>query len=210
MSTPGAAVWQNTKSRLRDILTYLPLFFRSPITSIQRVPDWDFGNALLLLVLITIPSGILGGIVARNMMTVLWGIFLLPVITVFITAILAIGFYYVFTALFRTQVDPARLFLTVVLASIPFLALRIFVPIIPLFSLIGVILSALLLTVGVVDNFSLPRQKVFKLMGGLIAVFFIFWMYQTIQSSRRKTDYSKEISAETLQQLREELEKETE
>ncbi|HEX4924698.1 MAG TPA: YIP1 family protein [Bdellovibrionales bacterium] len=210
MSTPGAAVWQNTKSRLRDILTYLPLFLRSPVASIQRVPDWDFVNALLLLVLITIPSGILGGIFARNIMTILWGIFLLPFITVFITAILAIGFYYTFMALFRAQVDPAKLFLTIVLASIPFLVLRILVPVIPLFSLIGVVLSAVLLTVGVTDNFNLPKQKVFKLMGGLIAVFFIFWIVQTIQSSRRKTDYSKEIPAETLQQLKEELEKETE
>jgi hypothetical protein len=204
----ATSVLQNTRSRLRDLLIYFPVFLRNPIVSIKRVPEWDISNAVLLLVLVTIPSGILSGVISRNIMTMLWGIFLLPIITVLITSTAAVGFYYIFLVLFRRQVDPVKLYVLVVLSSIPFLALRILVPIAPPLSILAVLAAGALFTVGAVENFQLPRPKVYKLMGSLFVVFFVFWIYQTIQSSRRKADYSKEISPETLQQLKEEMERE--
>lgn len=206
MSTAGAEAWEKTKSRLRDIALYLPMFFRSPIPSIQRVPDWDFVNAVLLLIVVTIPSGVLSGIIARNMMNILWGIFLLPITALILTTLVAAGFYYLFMAIFRVTVDPAKLFLIVVLASMPFLALRILVPIFPFLVPIGVGLSGLLLIVGFADNFRLPRQQILKLMGVCFAVFMVFWIIQTIQDTSRKSDLRKEIPSDALQQLEKEFE----
>jgi hypothetical protein len=200
------ATWDRAKSRLRDIAAFLPLFLRSPVASIQRVPDWDFVNALLLLVLITIPSGILSGVISRNVMTILWGIFLLPITTVIFTVMITAGFYYLFIALFRVKVDPTKLFLTVVLSAVPFLALRILVPVLPPLAPLGVALSGLLLTVGIAENFRLPRQHVMKLMGACFAVFFVFWIFQMIQSTGRPRNLNKEIPADALQQLEKEME----
>jgi len=198
--------WEKAKSRLRDIGFYLPMFFRSPVASIQRVPDWDFTNAILLLILVTIPSGILSGVISRNLMTILWGIFLLPVTSLVFTALIAAGFYYLFMAIFRVKVDPVKLFLTVVLASIPFMVIRIVVPVLPPLLPFGVLLSGLLLIVGFVDNFRLPRKQVMNLLGACFAVFMIFWIVQMIQSTGRRHDVSREIPADALQTLEKELE----
>ncbi|MEQ1878856.1 MAG: hypothetical protein ABL958_19610 [Bdellovibrionia bacterium] len=206
MSTTGSAAWEKTKSRLRDIGFYLPLFFRSPVASIQRVPDWDIVNAMLLLVLITIPSGILSGVIARNMMTILWGIFLLPITAVIFTILITAGFYYLFMALFRVKVDPVKLFLTVVLSAIPFLVIRIIVPVLPPLLPFGVLLSGILLIVGFTDNFKLPRKQVLNLMGACFAVFMVFWIVQMIQSTSRRSAIHREIPADALQTLEKEFE----
>jgi hypothetical protein len=206
MSASATAVWNNTKFRLREIANYLPLFLKAPVTNIQRAPNWDVWNALLLLLLVTIPSGVLGGAIARNFMNILWGIFLLPLVTVFFTATISFGFYYVFVTLFKSKTDPTKVFVIVVLAAVPLLIIRIFVPLLPPLSVLGVACSATLLTVGFVENFGLPKQKVIKLISGLFAVFLMFWVYQMIQASKQKSKFNQEIPAETLQLLEKEFE----
>src|SRR5687768_16924792 len=96
MENIASTTWNKLKSRVRETVSFLPVFARAPVTQIQRAPPWDIWNALLLLIIVTVPSGILSGLVATNFMNVLFGIFLLPIVTVFFAGLLSVGFYYVF------------------------------------------------------------------------------------------------------------------
>jgi hypothetical protein len=205
METASASVWTKTKFRIRETALFLPGFLKRPVTGIHRVPDWDVWNALLLFAMVSIPSGILAGLIQRSFMGILWGIFLLPIVALFFIGGLSSIFYYSFSTLFKTPVDPNRVFLVVILASIPVLVMRIFVSLFPPLSLLAVAASGALLVVGFVENFQLPRAKIIKLVSALFAVFLVYWIVQTIRASRLEKPDHRTIPAESLQKLQDEF-----
>jgi hypothetical protein len=71
--------------------------------------------------------------------------------------------------------DIRRLHALVTYATVPYFILHAFAGLLPLFDLIGFALAAMLLIVGMVEQFSLDRRLVLRLIGLICVVFFMVW-----------------------------------
>jgi hypothetical protein len=200
-----SAAWVKAKGRLLELAQFFIFFLKNPLRAMQVIPNWDLPRIFGFLIFISVPSGLLSGLISRSPIMILWGLILLPLLAFISTGFVTALFYYSFLAVFKTKVDLTRLFLVVVVASIPFMIIRVLVAMIPPLVIIAVAASAILLTVGFVENFNLPRKKVLKMVGVFFAVFFVFWMLQMMNRARSNTDYKDRISPEAVEQLEKEF-----
>lgn len=170
------------KQQLRDLLPYLIRFIRHPVEGIKNTPrmSWpaifsiQLGGAML--------SGALLGILNMNFWDFLIGLFIFP-ITSLVTSIVFSLFLTYFFSLFRsTYLEFRRLYAIVVLANLPYFIFHTVSGFLPPIDLIGFALTAILLIVGIVEQFSLDRKTVVRLVSVLYLVFAILWMAAQIRS----------------------------
>jgi hypothetical protein len=111
----------------------------------------------------------------QNNFDVLVGIFEFPVIDMMIVAITTLFIYYYFANFAATFLDIRRLYALVILANLPYFAIHAFSSYLPPLDLIGFACTAALLTVGLVEQFSLDKRVVIALAGIMSGAFFAIW-----------------------------------
>ena len=136
---------------LIPLLHELKVFLKQPVKEIRSAPDWSWQQILTVHV------------------------FIMPFLTAIMITISTLFFYYIFQ-IFGDRIIHFRKLLTVVLlANIPFFIFQIMSGLFPPITLFGLGFSALLLIVGLIDNFQLPRKFVIKLIAGIYVLFFIIY-----------------------------------
>jgi len=189
------------KSRSQDVWTFLKVFAKQPIVATRKLPDWDLETTALLVFYTSAGSAVLSGLLMQGMLALFSSVILVPIMT-FIGLALATAFYhYMFIFLYDRTIDPKKIFQVLAVATIPFMVLRVFGIWIGPIVMIGLAITCALLIVGFVDNFYLPKRGVMKLIGLIFALFFCQWIYSTIRSTSRMTDYRDRISNDSLKVL---------
>lgn len=200
--------WQNIKDRLRLDLPVLIAFVRNPIAGMQKIPDWDWPLLLILQGGLAAACGLLSGIVARSFTNMIAGIIVLPVSSIVLTGLATGFFYYTFAIFFKQRVAFKRLYLNLVFANAPLHVLLIAEPVLPLATMIGLAITSLLLVVGFIDNFQLPKPKVIRLMGALFTMYLVIWVANSIRMGKEQEAFRGKATPESMDILEKEFPKE--
>ena len=126
-------------------------------------------------------SGAIAGALTHSFWDFAVGLLLFP-LTSLIVGFVYSGFIFTFFSIFKsTYLDFQRLHSIVVVALVPYFVLHVFSGFLPPMDLIGFGLTAILLIVGLVEQFGVPRKPVIILVSGISAVFFAIWMIAQIR-----------------------------
>jgi hypothetical protein len=194
------------KARVREIIVFLPQFLRRPVEGMKRVPSWDWPTALILEAGLAATTSVLRGFVDRSVYEIFGGLFVGPVRGIVISFILAGIFYYSCLFLLKTELEFRKIFVVVVLALVPSQILEILSPLAHPVTVIGVILSALLLIVGLVENFMLDKKKITQIVGTLAGAIILIWLYGAVMEATTNRIRVQDYTPESLDQIHRELE----
>lgn len=169
--TPG----QNTIDPKAIILELIE-FVKNPVQRIKVLPDWNWQSVFTVQILLALGSGILAGLIKLNFYRVLYGLFLMPIVTTISALLLTLFIYYYFQFFENRSESYRKLFILVILASIPFYLFQIvseyFAPI----SLIGFGFTALLAVIGLCENFQVEKKRAYILVGSLFVIVLLAWI----------------------------------
>jgi len=170
--------------KIKETLDFLLRFAMNPIQQIKALPQWGYKHLLLVHLMISIASGVLAGLVTLNYLNVLFGIFLLPVISLVMIFILTAFFYYYFQVFERRTVSMQSLLTLIIFANWPFFIFQIGSHYLPPLTLLGFAFTGLLLVVGLTKNFQLEKKKSIRLVMILFSVIFLVWLWNQIDLRR--------------------------
>lgn len=205
MTTTSADKWQHFRTGTYETIQYLKIYFKNPIQAMRHIPDWSWPRLLFLYTAIAALCGALSGLVAMSFTQFLGGLLVLPLSATAIHFIVAGFFYYTFLFFFREEIPLRPIFTVLILANIPMMFLIILSPLIPPVNLLGLIISALLLIVGFVENFRLPRAPIIKLISAMYLLYFALWVFSMIQITKKKETFHHKATPESLDILEREL-----
>ena len=166
---------QNTE--IKKIIEYLIEFVKNPMQKISQIPDWNWSSIIIVQITIAVASGVLAGLIKFNFYRVASGIFLMPFISTITSALLSIFFYYYFQFFENKTENFRKLFILVILTSIPFYIFQIISEYFAPISLVGVGFTCLLGVVGLTDNFNLPRKRAMQLMAVIFVITLVTWIF---------------------------------
>ena len=197
--------WQAFQSRTKEVLHFLMEYFKNPIIGIRKTPEWDWPTVIIVQGALSSFCGLLSGIVAQSVSGALLGFIFFP-ITAIITHFVVSGFfYYTFLFFYNTQVAFRQLYIVTVLANLPFIVLTILSPLLRPITLVGLAVTGLLLLVGFVENFRLPKRSLARFLLILYALYVVMWVVSTVNLSKKETAFRKMATPESLDILEKEL-----
>lgn len=166
--------WQNIFRRVLK-------FAKHPVQEVAHIPDWPWQQVLLLALLMSMVSGAVSGLIPPNFYHILAGIFLFPILSTLCTFILALFFYYFFQIFERKTISFKSLFTLCVFVNIPFFVFRLIANILPFITVLGFALTAILLVVGLVENFGIEKKRAIRLIAGIFVLLFAMWAVENLR-----------------------------
>ncbi len=195
------------RKRVEEVIQYLLKFIKNPILGIKSLPDWDYPTLFALLASIAGISGVLSGVVAQKIMTIIAGLIFFPIAAAAGAIVLTGFFYYTFMFVFHKDL-PVKMLLTIVILSLmPFFALHIFSQLLEPVSLVGTAATSILLIVGFSEHTHIDRNRLIKLIAGLFIAYFIFWAINLINIREDSRSYKNLATPESIEQLKKEFSK---
>ncbi len=166
----------NNKIDVKLLIHDLIEFVKNPIERIAKLPDWNWPSVFTVQILLALVSGILSGLIKLNFYRVLYGLFLMPIVTTISALLLALFIYYYFQFIENRTENYKKIFILVILSSIPFYIFQIvseyFAPI----TLIGFAFTSLLAIVGLNENFQVEKKRAYFLVGSLFIFVLAAWV----------------------------------
>lgn len=191
--------WQTFQTEIVATKHFFLNYLKNPVEAVRRLPDWKWPTIVITNVLTASGSGALAGLVGANALQIAIGAFLFP-ITSTLSMIVAGSFIYYSSLLFFGKTPAARpLFTLLVIAHFPFMIFHTVSRLLPPIDLLGLAFTFLLLIVGLVDNFKLPRKGTIRLISAVYLVFFLVWIGTQISSFRKFESFNPQ-SLDRLQQ----------
>jgi len=114
-------------------------------------------------------------------------------------------FYYIFLFFYQRELSYLRIFEHFVFASIPAVLISTVSPFLPPMTLVGVAATGLLLVVGFVENFQIPKKPLTKLIAGLFMVYVLIWISSSINFYQDKKEFQQKHSPINTKILEEEF-----
>lgn len=177
-------VTPNAGDSIKQDILLIRDFLKNPIQKIRQPLSWSWKRTVLIYAIMSWVSGILNGLIPPNVYNIAFGIFFLPLISLVTSHILTGFFFYYFQVFEKREENFLSLFHLVVLANIPFLITHTLSSLVPPITLIGLAFSALLLIVGLTDNFKLDKRKSIRLVVLLYVMVFAVWLWEKIDVNR--------------------------
>ena len=179
------------KQAFRDVLNELIVYLKHPVSEIRRLPEWSWPRLLSIHVGVVVAVSLLSSLVALfsslgagfSFFGLIFGTIAKAVITLIITLITALYFFYTLQIAASKVVSFRKLFLTVFFSFLPFFLFQIFHDFFPPIDLIGFAFTAVLLVVGVSDNLQVPKSLTIRLVAGITLIFILIWL-----NGRRSSD----------------------
>lgn len=157
-------------------------FLKNPIHGIRKIPNWSWREVLFCQTAISAATGVVTGLVSRSFVQMFLALFLSPVITISIAAISTLFLYYAFQIISSRTLSFRQLYTLLLFSNIPFFIFQILSDLIPPITLVGLAFTGLLLIVGLVENFQLPKKHVLYLVAAIYVAFFIIWTSNRVKS----------------------------
>lgn len=180
--------------KIKEVIRYLVQFLRHPIQEIARLPDWSWQRLLWVQISCAVASGVLASLLRPHFFAILAGIIVTPFIATLMVSVLTAFLYYYFQVFEKRTASAQKLFTLAVLSSLPFFILQIASSLIPPITLVGFAFSAMLIAVGLTENFQLEKRKAVRLAIGLFAVVMLVWLANKISLYRMDRSASQQAS----------------
>lgn len=177
---------------------YVRVFIRyiqNPVREIRSLPDWSWRNFLIFHLAITAATGTLTGVLRAQVLSVLYGAIVGPLLTGVTLAVASLFFYFYFQVFAGQTLSFRRISLIVFFANIPFFIFQMVAHWFPPISLIGLAFAGLILIVGFTDNFKLDRKLVTKMVATVYILFLILWVWSRFDASQFETALERRMDA---------------
>lgn len=169
-----------TRNDIQAILQTLAEYLKNPFLKIRQIPDWDWQTLVFVQLIVSLASGIIAGLVDRNIYSFFQGLLLTPFVALITAIVSTIFLYYAFYLLTQQLLAPRPLFTVIILANIPFFIFQTISGIFPPITLVGFLLAAMITVIGIVENFKIEKRLVLKVVGSLVVVFVLIWLGEKI------------------------------
>jgi hypothetical protein len=167
------------KDEIISLFKYLKDLVRNPVESIKQIPSIKFSSLLIFQFFLCAFSVVLSNLLAPYAINI--GQVIITIVASFIgLSLTSLFFYYFFLILFGRELSFRSLFTLVLFAHIPFALFHLLYYYFPVADLMGMGFSAILMIVGLVENYNIPRKAATRLLSSLYAMFFLFWIFKTI------------------------------
>lgn len=168
----------------KEIIRYIFNFLKHPVEKIKTLPDWNWTVLIITLISVSMVSGVLTGMVPPNFFRIMGGIVISPIVGVTTTGLGALFIYYYFQVYEKRTCSYRKIFTLFLLANTPFFIFQVGSEVIPPITLVGFAFTALLLAVGLTENFQMDKRRALRLVTILLAIVFILWLWNRIDISR--------------------------
>jgi hypothetical protein len=195
------------RARIKEVLGFMPSFLKNPVEGIKRVPAWDWPTVIILQIFLAGVVFVLNGLLGRQFILAVVGLILGPLIGLAFAFIGSGIIYYAILFILRTELEFKKVFIVFVLAGVPGYLFGIISAFVSPILILSIIFSALLLIVGLTENFLLDRKAITKIVGAAALVLILAWVWEAIEDSRASKMKTLEISPDSLEILRKETEK---
>lgn len=169
---------------IKEVVNYVINYLRHPVEKIKTLPDWSWPVLVITLIVLCILSGVLAGLVPPNFYRIMGGIVISPLVGVVTTFIGALFIYYYFQVYEKRTCSLRKIFTLILFANIPFFIFQVGSEMIPPITLVGFAFTALLMAVGLTENFQMDKRRSIRLVTILFAIVFILWLWNRIDVSR--------------------------
>lgn len=177
------------KNDLFEIKNTLIPFIKQPVLQIKKLPDWHWRTLIFAQILMTALSGILSGLFQRSATSILFGFFMMPILTLVTVSISSLFFFYTFQIFTEKHIEYRKIFTAVFFANIPFFIFQTISAIFPPISLVGLAFTSLLLVVAFVENYQVPRQFILRLIAAIYLLFAVITIFSYFQSRIQMSKY---------------------
>lgn len=174
---------QHTET-VKHVFRYVLDYLRHPVEKIKTLPDWNWTVLLITLIAISMTSGVITGLVPPSFFRVIGGIIISPIVGVVTTAVGSLTIYYYFQVFEKRTCSLRKIFTLLLFANIPFFIFQVGSEVIPPITLVGFAFTALLMAVGLTENFQMDKRRALRLVTILFAIVFIIWLWNRIDISR--------------------------
>ncbi len=205
MSETKTFDWQLFKNDWREVRLFLLQFAKDPVKSVRELPDWNWKTLAVFHGSIAGISGLLSGIVAGSFSKMILGAIFIPFTSLIINLVSAGFFYYFFMFFLAREINFKQLLTLFILANLPMMALYTITPILPPATLLGLAATGVLLIVGLVDFFLLPKKPVMQLIIAIYSVYCLMWVFSLIHEKINETPRHQQASPESLDILEKEM-----
>ncbi len=194
------------KERSRSVFHYLKAFAKSPIQTIKETPkDWDWVTTLAVQFSIAGPIGFLSGLFEGSTLGMIFNIFIHPIFIILLSLLISLFSKIVIRFLYQLEFQLLDIYRVVALATLPWAVIKILAPLNIPIGIVGMLIACVLISVGYVENFRLPRKGILKLMSIVFGLFFISWMINIISTTHKNEAIKNEVTKESLDILEKEL-----
>lgn len=184
-----------TPSYLQNSLRILIGYLRNPIQGIQSLPDWSWPELLFHIAAFTAATGFVSGLVQTSFTSTLYGLIMIPIISV-ILILIGAGFFYYFFQIFAGRSLSVRKMVTLIFfANIPFFIFQIASEFFPPISLIGLAFTGFILIAGLTTQFDLPRRLVARSVILIYALFMVVWVWSRLDAIRFEKSMNESLRA---------------
>lgn len=164
------------KVDIGEILNYLKEFVKNPVLKITEIPSWSWTALLIVQITLAIISGTISGLIKLNPYLIAFGLILMPIVSTLSTMLLTTFFYYYFQFFENRTVSYRKIFAFVMLSSIPFYVFQVISTYFAPITLIGFGFTALLVVVGLTENFQIEKKRAYQIAGFLYALVLVSWL----------------------------------
>lgn len=167
----------------KEVLHYILNYLRHPVEKIKSLPEWSWTILLLTVVAISMASGLLSGLVPPNFFRLMGGLIISPIVGVVTTSIGSLFVYYYFQVFEKRTCSLRKIFTLILFTNIPFFIFQILSELLPPITLVGFAFTALLLAVGLTENFQMEKRRALRLVTIIFAIVFIIWLWNRVSIS---------------------------
>lgn len=179
--TPGKS---SAAEHLQSMLRYVFHYLRNPIEGIKSLPEWSWGSLVICMVGLSMASGVISGFIPPSFFRIVGGLVLSPVVGVASGMVGSLLIYYYFQVFEKRTCSLRKIFTLILFANIPFFVFQTISEIIPPITLLGFAFAAMLLAVGLTENFKMEKRRAVRLAAILFCVIFVLWLWNRIDLSR--------------------------
>lgn len=168
---------------VKEVARYIVDYLRHPIQKIKAIPDWRWSTLIVTLVVVSMISGIITGLVPPNFFRIMSGVIVSPMVAVVTAMIGALFIYYYFQVFEKRTCSLRRIFTLILFTNIPFFIFQTGSELIPPITLVGFAFTSLLMAVGLTENFQMEKRRALRLVTILFAIVFILWLWNRIDAA---------------------------
>jgi len=151
---------------------------------------------IFVQVLVAAITGALSGLVGRSFLGIISGAIFTPILTLITILVSSLFFYYTFQIFAGVTLPFRRIATVVFFATLPFFIFKILSDLVPPIVLIGLAFTSVILIVGFVENFRLPKKLVVRIILGVYVMIFLVWAWGRWDSLRLERNWRPDTTLE--------------
>ncbi len=169
----------NPRDEISALLSYYQSFLTNPIHALKQLPNSKWQHLVITQALAALLASFVVVIFQRNFEAVFF-LFALPVMVIFVTALLTAVVYGYFRIFVRQELPVDRLHTLTTISLLPYILGFPFYRLLPPLMLVAAVSCGIALITGLVENFGVSKQRALQIVGLIVAAFISFWIVNRI------------------------------